>query len=752
MRVVCLGGGPAGLYFSLLLKKAWPKASITVFEKNKADDTFGWGVVFSRETLSNLEEADPESYRAIEAAFIDWDDIDTFVGDRVVTSTGHGFCGLSRRKLLVLLQARCREVGVELVFQKDATEADAKGADLVIGCDGVHSPLRTLHANVFQPTIDERECRFSWLGTTLPLTAFTFIFQQTPHGLFQVHAYPFEDGTSTFIVECHQDVWKKAGLDQMTEAQSVAFLEGVFATHLKGHRLLANKSIWRRFPTIRCAQWRKERLVLMGDAVHTAHFSIGSGTKLAMEDAISLARHLVDRGEGGLDAAIDAYVDERKNEVARLQRAAQTSLEWFEHSARYLSQTPLELTFNLLTRSRRITWNNLRQRDAALVKEVDEAYAERHGSKRKSDGSAPPPLFAPYTVRGVTLPNRIVVSPMCQYSAEDGVVNDWHLTHLGARAVGGAGLVFTEMTDVTAQGRITPGCAGLWNDAQEAAWKRVVDFVHQRSAAKIGIQLAHAGRKASCSRPWEGDQPLTAAQGAWETIGPTSTPYTPGAPPPRAMEPKDFAEVTQAFAQAAVRARRAGFDVVELHLAHGYLLSSFLSPLSNTRTDEYGGSLENRLRFPLQVVDAVRAQWTGPLFARISASDWLGDKGFTVADAIEVAKALKAHGVDVVDVSTGGNVRESKPDYGRMYQVPHAEAVRFGAQVPVMTVGAIAGADHANTILAAGRADLVAMARPHLSDPSLTARHAQDEGVDCTHWPEPYLMVQPRPARPVRRD
>ncbi|MBX7097455.1 MAG: FAD-dependent monooxygenase [Myxococcaceae bacterium] len=752
MRVVCLGGGPAGLYFGLLLKKAWPKASITVFEKNKADDTFGWGVVFSRETLGNLEEADPESYRAIEAAFVDWDDIDTFVGERKVTSTGHGFCGLSRRKLLVLLQARCREVGVELVFQKDATEADAKGADLVIGCDGVHSPLRTLHASTFQPTIDERQCRFSWLGTTLPLTAFTFIFQETPFGLFQVHAYPFEDGTSTFIVECHQDVWKKAGLDQMSEAQSVAFLEGVFAPHLKGHRLLANKSIWRRFPTIRCAQWRKGRLVLMGDAVHTAHFSIGSGTKLAMEDAISLANHLVERGEGGIDAAIDAYVDERRNEVARLQRAAQTSLEWFEHSARYLTQTPLELTFNLLTRSRRITWNNLRQRDGALVKQVDEAYAARHGSARKSDGSAPPPLFAPYTVRGVTLPNRIVVSPMCQYSADDGVVNDWHLTHLGARAVGGAGLVFTEMTDVTAQGRITPGCAGLWNDAQEAAWKRVVDFVHQRSSAKVGIQLAHAGRKASCSRPWEGDAPLTAAQGAWETLGPTATPYTAGGPAPRAMQAKDFAELTQAFAQAAVRARRAGFDVVELHLAHGYLLSSFLSPLSNTRTDEYGGTLQNRLRFPLQVVDAVRAQWSGPLFARISADDWLGERGFTVTDAIEVAKALKAHGVDVVDVSTGGNVPESKPDYGRMYQVPHAEAVRFGAEVPVMTVGGIAGADHANTILAAGRADLVAMARPHLSDPSLTARHAQDEGVDCTRWPEPYLMVKPKPARPARRD
>ncbi len=751
MHIVCIGGGPAGLYFSLLMKKAFPHVTIDVYEKNRPDDTFGWGVVFSKETLGNLADADAESYQAIEERFSYWDDIETHVGDTSSVSTGHGFCGLSRRELLFILHARAKELGVTLHFQEELPVEPLPQADLVIGCDGVHSPLRERYAASFRPSIDWRRCKFTWLGTTKALRAFTFIFKETQWGLFQVHAYPFTNepmqpsgARSTFIVECREEVWKKAGLDAMSEAESVAFLERLFEQELAGARLCPNKSIWRTFPTIRCERWRHGHLVLLGDAVHTAHFSIGSGTKLAMEDAVALVeafrRHDLD-----VDKALDAYEAARKPEVLRLQRAAQTSLEWFENSARYLKQPLFQLTFNLMTRSKRITWQNLRTRDPGLVAMADEDFARRHGATRNADGTPPPPLFAPLALRGVTLPNRVVVSPMCQYSATDGVPGEWHLVHLGSRAVGGAGLVFTEMTNVSPEGRISHGCAGLWNDAQAAGWRRVVDFVHAHSGAKVGLQLAHAGRKASCQRPWEGDGPLRADERPWPTLGPSALPFDAGWHTPKQMDEEDLARVKRAFVDATKRAESCGFDVVELHCAHGYLLSSFLSPLSNRRTDRYGGSLENRMRYPLEVVEAVRAAWPDakPLFVRVSATDWLPD-GQTVEETVELAKALKARGVDVVDVSSAGNVPESKPEYGRMYQLPFAEAVRFGADVPVMTVGGVMSADHANTIVGAGRADLCAMARPHLSDPYLVARHAQAEGVDSVPWPKPYLLVKPR--------
>ncbi len=755
MRTLCIGGGPAGLYFALLLKKAFPHVEVDVFEKNRPQDTFGWGVVFSRETLGALEAADPESSAELSARFVDWDDIETHVDGHVTVSTGHGFCGLARRDLLEVLQGRCERVGVRLHFEEDVKVDPLPDADLLIGSDGVHSPLRERYADVFKPTIDWRHCRFTWLGTDKPLTAFTFIFKQSPFGLFQVHAYPFtrqpmapSGARSTFIVECRAEVWRAAGLDRLSEAESVAFLEQLFAQELAGHRLLPNKSIWRTFPTVRCETWVKDRLVLLGDSAHTAHFSIGSGTKLAMEDAIALKDALVAEG---LDVAkgLARYQAERSSEVSRTQKAAQTSLEWFEQSARAVGLHPLQLTFSLMTRSKRITRDNLRLRDPKLVRAVDEWFATKHGSRRNSDGSAPPPLFAPFTLRGLTLENRVVVSPMCQYSATDGVPDDWHLVHLGSRAVGGAGLVLTEMTDVSAEGRITHGCAGLWNDAQTAAWKRVVDFVHQRSSARIGVQLAHAGRKASCQLPWEGDGPLGPTERPWPTLGPSATPFAPGWHTPKAMDAGDLARVKQQFVDATVRAEAAGFDLIELHMAHGYLLSSFLSPLSNTRTDAYGGSLEGRMRFPLEVFDAVRAAWPAPkpLAVRVSATDWLGDEGMTVEDTIEVAKALKARGCDVIDVSSAGNVPESKPEYGRMYQLPFAEAVKWGAGLPVMSVGAIQGADQANTIIAAGRADLCVLARPHLSDPYLTHRHAQAEGVDTVPWPKPYLVVKPTRRR-----
>ncbi|MFZ5444883.1 MAG: FAD-dependent monooxygenase [Myxococcota bacterium] len=752
MRVVSIGGGPAGLYFSLLLKKSFPQVEVEVFEKNKPDDTFGWGVVFSKETLGTLRDADPESLAAIERRFAYWDDIEVTVKGQKTVSTGHGFCGLARVELLAILQARCRELGVKLHFERELPVDPLPQADLVLGADGVHSPLRNRYADTFRPHVDWRKCKFTWLGTTRPLRAFEFHFKDSPHGLFQVHAYPFtkepmqpSGARSTFIVECREEVWKKAGLDVATEAQTVAFLEQLFAEELDGHRLCANKSIWRTFPTITCERWVHDRLVLMGDAVHTAHFSIGSGTKLAMEDALALfdalKAHALD-----VPKALAAYELARKPETVRLQRAAQTSLEWFENAARYVEQPPLQFTFNLMTRSKRITWDNLRTRDPKLVAAADAQFAARAGTKLKKDGSAPPPLFAPFRLRGLTLENRVVVSPMCQYSCVDGVPTEWQLVHLGSRAVGGAGLVLTEMTNVSPEGRITHGCAGLWNDAQEAAWRRVVDFVKAHSAARTGVQLAHAGRKASWGRPWEGDQPLAPHQSPWPTLGPSALPYKPGAHVPKEMTGEDLARVRQAFVDATHRAARAGFDFIELHMAHGYLLSSFLSPLSNQRTDAYGGSLERRMRWPLEVFEAVRAAWPNekPLGVRVSATDWLGPTGQTVEDTVALAKELKARGCDVVDVSSGGNVPESKPEFGRMYQVPFAEAVKVGAGVPVMSVGGIMGADHANTIIGAGRADLCAIAREHLSDPYLVHRHAQAERVDSVSWPKQYFAVQPR--------
>ena len=744
MKVACIGGGPAALYFAILLKQSDPAASIDVFEQNRADDTFGWGVVFSDETLGNFEQADPESYARIRASFAYWTDIDTFVRGRVVRSTGHGFCGLARVRLLHILQERCRELGVRLHFQHTIDDVDVLAAthDLVVAADGVNSRVRERHAAAFRPHLDWRECKFAWFGTTRRLTAFTFVFQPTDAGLFQVHAYPFAADRSTWIVECREETWRRAGLDRLGEAESAAFCERLFADHLAGERLLTNRSIWRTFPTIRCESWHHGNVVLLGDAAHTAHFSIGSGTKLAMEDAIALAAAVAATGDD-VPAALAAYERARRLDVLKVQRAAQTSLEWFEHSERYLQQDPERFVFNLMTRSRRITYENLRQRDPALVARVDAAVAREEGQPA---GATPaPPAFSPFRVRGVTLPNRIVVSPMCMYSATDGVPGEWQLVHLGSRAVGGAGLVFTEMTDVTPEGRITPGCAGMWNDAQAAAWRRVVDFVHAHSAAKIGMQLAHAGRKGSCSVPWQGDAPL--ASGGWQTLGPSALPFAAGWPAPKAMDADDLERVRDAFAAAARRCERAGFDVLELHLAHGYLLSSFLSPLANVRTDAYGGSLENRARFPLEVTAAVRAAWPAdkPLFARISATDWMDaqQRGFTLDEAVQVARWLREHGVDVVDVSSAGNSPESKPQYGRMYQVPFAERIRHEAKVPVMAVGGIQGMDHAHTVIAAGRADLCAIARGFLTDPYLVQRAAGERQVADHAWPVQYLAARP---------
>jgi anthraniloyl-CoA monooxygenase len=753
MKIACIGGGPAGLYFAILIKKRRPDVSVEVFERNRPDDTFGWGVVFSDETLSNFEAADPESMAAIRREFVYWGQIENHYRGEVVRSDGHGFCGLSRKRLLQILQARAVELGVKVTFEREVKSADFEHShDLIVLCDGIHSPEREARPKVFGPDVDLRPCRFTWLGTTLPLEAFTFIFEENAHGLFMVHAYPFErhaDGTalSTFIVETHEDTWQRAGLDRADDAATVAYCEKLFAPYLKGHRLLANRSIWRRFPRVKNANWHDGKRVLLGDAAHSAHFSIGSGTKLAMEDAIALAEAFSAPGTG-VPAALAAYQEARYIETVKLQKAAQTSCEWFENSRRYLGQEPLEFMYNLMTRSRRITHDNLAERDPALVERVTRRFAERHGVlPQDPKAPVPPPCLVPLKVRDLELPNRLVVSPMCQYSAVEGAPTDWHLVHLGSRAVGGAGLVMVEATGVEAAGRITPGCTGLWNETQAAGFKRIVEFVHGHSRSKIGIQIGHAGRKASCELPWKGGKPLTDGR-AWQTVGPSALPFDGQFPTPKELSAADLKRLVEAFVHSARLAVSAGFDLVELHMAHGYLLSSFLSAAANQRRDEYGGSLENRQRFPLEVTKAVRAVMPAgmPLFARLSASDWLpaGQPGTTIEESIETSKVLHRAGVDVIDVSSGGNTPLSKIDYGRMYQVGFAEAIRFGAQVPVMAVGAIQNADQANTILASGRADLCALARAHLSEPYIAQQAAAKYGYTAMPWPEQYLAVKPR--------
>ena len=743
MKITVIGGGPAGLYFSLLMKKARPAHEVVVVERNRADDTFGWGVVFSNETLGHFRQADPESFARITEAFAYWDNIDTHFKGQVIRSGGHGFCGIARRRLLQILQERGQELGVELRFSTEVEDLDVVAeADVIVAADGINSRIRGAHAEVFKPTIEPGKARFIWLGTTRRFEAFTFLIRDTEHGLFQVHAYPFDQTTSTFIVETDPDTWQRAGLDRASVEESVAYLEALFAPELQGHRLMTNKSAWINFRTISCERWSHGNMVLIGDAAHTAHFSIGSGTKLAMEDAIALAAAL-ERQPGDIPAALAAYHEARWLDVAKLQRAARVSQAWFEDISRYKHMAPEQLVLSMMTRSKRVTHGNLRVRDANYVAGVDRWFAESTGAQ------VGPPMFAPFQLRGLTLCNRVVVSPMCQYSAQGGLVDDWHLVHLGGLALGGAGLVMTEMTDVSPTGRITPECAGIYNDEHVAAWRRIVDFVHTRSASKIGVQIAHAGRKGAVHHPWTRttDVPLPEGE-AWELLGPSPIAWGPGYATPRAMTLADMDQVVEDFVQATRRAVAAGFDLLELHMAHGYLLSSFISPLSNRRGDEFGGDLAGRMRFPLRVFAEVRAAWPAdrPLAVRISASDWV-EGGLTGDDAVEVARMLQSAGCDLIDVSAGQTTPQARPVYGRMFQTHFSDQIRNTLGIATIAVGNIQDWDQVNTIVASGRADLCALARPHLVDPHFTLRAAVEQNYSGPGavWPPQYLAAAPRP-------
>jgi anthraniloyl-CoA monooxygenase len=757
MKVHILGGGPAGLYFAILMKKAWPQTRITVFERHRPDDTFGFGVVFSDQTLQGFEQYDRETYRQIVGHFAYWDDIEIHFRGTTHRIGGNGFCGTSRSMLLKILSRRAHALGIETKYdtEVDPTKATIRGADLVVAADGVNSKTREAFADAFKPSIAFRPNHFVWMGSTKPLDAFNFFFRETEHGIFIAHCYQYQPGRSTWIFETDPETFQRAGLGSLGEEASARAMERVFAEELDGHSLIVNRSIWRNFPTIRCERWTHDNIVLLGDAKATAHFSIGSGTKLAMEDSIALFKAFQATGGRDVKAALARFESARREEVEKTQHSADVSLVWFEHVKRFWDMDPTRFAFGLMTRSKAITYDNLALRAPEFVKRADKLVARDAQAQGFDVDLANPdvPMFQPFRLRDLVIPNRVVVSPMCQYSAkDDGIPNDWHMVHYGARAIGGAGLMFTEMTDVSKDARISPGCTGMYDDAQEAAWKRIVDFVHANSGTKFCLQLGHAGRKGSTRLMWDGiDEPLPS--GNWPIVSASPIPYFPHSQVPREMTRKDMDAVVADFTQAVHRAERAGFDMIEMHAAHGYLLASFISPLTNKRTDEYGGALENRMRFPLEVFRAMRAAWPKgkPMSVRISATDWQ-DGGITGDDAVEIARMFAREGCDLIDVSTGQTTPDADPVYGRMYQTPFSDQIRNDAKIATMCVGAITTADQVNTIVASGRADLVALARPHLADPSFTLKAAAWYGAEGVHTPPQYAAGRDQLFRNSERE
>ena len=747
MKIACIGGGPASLYFSLLAKKSHPDWDVTVYEQNPDNVTWGFGVVFSDETMENFKDADYETYKAITDSFVHWDDIDVFHKGQKITSSGHGFAGMQRLKLLQILEARAKELGVTMVHDVIVDSLDDhQDADLIVAGDGIASFIRDQHVDEFGSDVVMRPNKFTWLGSTKAFDTFTFYFNKNDDGLFRAHCYQYLPGQSTFIIETTEDTWRKAGLDKATEEDTVAYCSKVFEKELGDDHLITNNSVWRTFPRVKNAKYYHKNIVLLGDALHTAHFSIGSGTKLAMEDAVAL-HEAMEENPGDLSKALPAFQEKREPDVDSLQRAAQVSMEWFENVERYHEvMEPMQFSYALLTRSLRINHENLGLRDKDLLDQVDnwiaDKAAEQSGVAREKE--TPPPIFTPFKLRDMVLENRIAVSPMCMYSAEDGLIGDWHLVHLGSRAMGGAGLIMSESTAISRDGRITPGCAGMYNDDHVPAWSRVVDYVHQNSGAKIGMQLSHAGRKASTKLQWEGGEqaPLTDGEGAWPIMAASPMPYSANNPTPKEMTRDDMDQVRDDFVAAARRAEQAGFDMIELHCAHGYLLNTFISPKTNTRSDKYGGSMENRLKYPLEVFKAMRAVWPAekPMSVRVSANDWIED-GITPIDTVEIAKAFKAAGCDILDVSSGQVVSEEQPEYGRLFQLPFSDLVRMEADMPTMTVGNIQSYADANSIIASGRGDICVIARMHLFDPYWTRHAANELGYDM-EMPNQYKSVQ----------
>jgi anthraniloyl-CoA monooxygenase len=742
MKILCLGGGPAGLYFAISMKLRDPSHDVTVLERNRANDTFGWGVVLSDDALERMQKNDPKSTEAIRDHFAYWDDIAVIHKGVRTVSGGHGFAGIGRKQMLIILQERARELGVEMRFETEFKSAEEyrRDYDLVVGADGINSLVRREYEDVFKPDIDMRKCKFVWLGTHQKFNdAFTFIFEKTEHGWVWAHIYQFDDNTATFIVECLPPTWERWGFEHMSKEETVETCRKIFEKHLGGHELMSNaahlrgSAVWMQFPRVICEKWYNGNVVLMGDAAATGHFSIGSGSRLAFDSAIALADYL--HSEPTMEAAFERYQEERRVEVLRLQSAARNSLEWFEEVERYLDLDPIQFNYSLLTRSQRISHENLRLRDPKWLRKAEDWFQAQAGGKPGRT-----PMFAPYKLRNMELANRVVVSPMAQYKAVDGCPTDWHFIHYAERAKGGAGLVYTEMTCVSPEGRITPGCPGLYAPEHETGWKRLVDFVHAETEAKICCQIGHAGRKASVQVPWEDDEKPLVEDG-WPIISPSAIAWSPDHVVPKAMDRADMDAVKAEFVTATGMAERSGFDMIELHAAHGYLISSFISPLSNLRTDEYGGSLENRMRYPLEVFAAMRAAWPEekPMSVRISANDWVGSDGITPEDAVEIAKMFHEAGADIIDVSAGQTSTEAKPIYGRMFQTPFSDRIRNETGIAIMAVGNIFEVDHVNSILMAGRADLVCLARPHLADPYWTLHAAVTLGDRDAHWPLPYL-------------